>query len=276
MLFRETGGTAVAIPQPSHAWLSGQAMRAWGNAEFGVVTPAEDVCLAAEQHDIGWLTWEQAPTLNPATGRPHSFRELGVAQHTATWSQGSAMALAFGRYPALLVSLHGAGLYRNFDLASADPDAADVVHDFLRTQAQLQQRLTASLAADRHYAPHVSAAAIERNRRLVSAADRLSIAICTGLRDIAVSADVDGEGWIRDVPTVRAMVDIRIRALDAGRTRFVLNPWPFAEASARLTCEGVALPHARFADETAMRSALREGRSVVVAAELTPDDRPPA
>jgi hypothetical protein len=276
MLFRVTGDTTVAISQPSHAWLAGQAMRAWGNAEFGAVTPAEDVCLAAEQHDIGWLAWEQAPTLNPDTGRPHSFRELGVARHTAIWGQGTAMALAFGRYPALLVSLHGTGLYRNFDLANADPEAADAVRGFLRTQAQLQQRLTAGLAADRHYAPHVSAAAIERNRRLVSAADRLSIAICTGLRDIAVSADVDGEGWVRDVPTARAMVDIRIRALDAGRTRFALQPWPFAAASARLTCEGVELPHVRFADEAAMRTALRDGRRVIVAAELTPADRPPA
>ena len=276
MLFRDTGDTTVAIPQPSHAWLSGQAMRAWGNAEFGTVTPAEDVCLAAEQHDIGWLSWEQAPTLNPDTGRPHSFRELGVVQHTAIWGQGSAMAQAFGRYPALLVSLHGTGLYRNFDLANADPEAADAVRGFLRTQAQLQQRLTAGLAADRHYAPHVSAAAIERNRRLVGAADRLSIAICTGLRDIPVSAEFDGEGWLRDVPTARAMVDIHIRALDAGRTRFALHPWPFAAASARLSCEGVELPHLRFADETAMRTALRDRRRVVVAAELTPADRPPA
>jgi hypothetical protein len=276
MLFRETGDTTVAIPQPSHAWLSGQAMRGWGNAEFGVVTPAEDVCLAGEQHDIGWLAWEQAPTLNPDTGRPHSFREIGVARHTAIWGQGTAMALAFGRYPALLVSLHGTGLYRNFAAGSADPQAAGVVQGFLRAQAQLQQRLIAGLAADRHYAPHVSAEVVERNRRLVSAADRLSIAICTGLRDIAVSTEVDGEGWIRDVPTARASVDIRIRALDAGRTRFALSPWPFAAASACLSCEGVALPHARFADETAMRTALRDGRRVVVAAELTPADRPPA
>jgi len=55
MMFRETGNTVIAIPQPSHAWLSGQAIRAWGNAEFGHVSPFEDVCLGAEQHDIGWL-----------------------------------------------------------------------------------------------------------------------------------------------------------------------------------------------------------------------------
>jgi hypothetical protein len=41
---------------------------AWGNKDFGAVAPFEDVCLAAEQHDIGWLNWEAAPTLNRAPG----------------------------------------------------------------------------------------------------------------------------------------------------------------------------------------------------------------
>jgi hypothetical protein len=98
MMFRETPRGTVAIPQPSHAWISGQIMRAWGNARFGSVEPFEDVCLAAGQHDIGWLTREQAPTLNPATGRPRGFRELGVARHTAIWIQDTAMGHHLGTH----------------------------------------------------------------------------------------------------------------------------------------------------------------------------------
>ena len=47
----------VAVAQPSHAWISGQLARAWG----GDMQPREEVCLAAEQHDIAWLEWERDP-----------------------------------------------------------------------------------------------------------------------------------------------------------------------------------------------------------------------
>ena len=48
MLLRKDGLDVIAIPQPSHAWLSGQLARAWGNDQFAVPLPNEDVCLAAE------------------------------------------------------------------------------------------------------------------------------------------------------------------------------------------------------------------------------------
>ena len=268
-MFRETGNTVIAIPQPSHAWISGQAIRAWGNEEFGYVSPFEDVCLGAEQHDIGWLSWERSPTLNAETGRPHAFRELDVAQHTDLWRQGSAMAVVLGRYPALLVSLHGTNLYRNFDLRAADAAASAVVTKFLQDQAELERQLCDSLTGDHGYAQHISPATLQRNRLLVSAADRLSIAVCTALRDAAVRSDTEQEGWIRTVPTARGTADLRIVALDAS-TRFAVQPWPFSATSVRLACEGIELPQTRFTDAEQMRAALGDARRVRVMAELVP------
>jgi Protein of unknown function (DUF3891) len=270
------GDRVIAIPQPSHAWLSGQAMRAWGNERFGLVAPFEDVCLGAEQHDLGWLTWEQTPTLNPATGRPHSFRELDVGQHTGIWRLGSEMAQSLGRYPALLVSLHGSNLYRDFDLAAADPSTAAVVRGFLEGQAALQERLIASLQADQQYERSASPETLLRNRMLVSAVDRLSIAICTGLRDIAVRSKTPGEALVRDVPTAQGTADLRIRTIEGDPARFTISPWPFAAASLTVACEGLELPRQRFSDQRAMLAALRSAPCVSITAELTPDDRPPA
>src|SRR5450759_3279039 len=48
----------VVVTQPAHAWLSGQLARAWGNERFGRFEPWEDVCLAAEQHDVGMTAWD--------------------------------------------------------------------------------------------------------------------------------------------------------------------------------------------------------------------------
>ena len=82
MLLRELDEEAVvAIGQAAHAWVSGQIARAWGNARFGAVEPYEEVCLGAEQHDIGMALWDTEPTLNRATGRPHSFIEMPLPLH---------------------------------------------------------------------------------------------------------------------------------------------------------------------------------------------------
>jgi hypothetical protein len=267
MMFRETPGATIAISQPSHAWLSGQIIRAWGNAEFGTVTPSEDVCLGAEQHDIGWLTWEHAPTLNPATGRPHAFRELSIAEHTAIWRHGTDLAQPFGRYPALLVSLHGTGLYANFEGTPAD---TAIVRDFLNGQQQIQQRLIDSLNADERMAEFATPAMIERNRGLVRTADRMSIAICSGLRDVAVRSDNPDEGIVRQVPTAAAATEIRLSARDNDLATIAVSPWPFAAASVRLTCEGTLLPSGPFEDAPALRLALRSAKRLAVTAELRP------
>src|SRR5690348_13620620 len=125
MLFREDGDDAViAIAQPSHAWLAGQIVRGWGNEGFAQPEPWEDVCLGAALHDIGWLAWEAAPTLDPATGRPPDFRAMGARTHAETWTRGVRQALTIGRYPALLVSLHADEIERVFGHLRPPEDAA--------------------------------------------------------------------------------------------------------------------------------------------------------
>ena len=267
MLFRDGPNGSIAISQPSHAWLSGQLMRAWGNAEFGTVAPYEDVCLAAEQHDIGWLQWEQSPSLNEATGRPHGFRELSVAAHTAIWRRGTDLALAFARYPALLVSLHGSGLYASFAGTAAD---TAIVQDFLDSQRAIQHRLLASLRQDRRLGALCEPAMVERNRRLVRTVDRMSIALCTGMQDLAIRTDDPRVGVVKQVPTAGGETDIHMFANDGDLTRVAVAPWPFAAAQVQVACEGILLPLQRLDDAAEPATRLQDATRVVLAAELTP------
>ncbi len=78
MLHRKHFGERICITQPTHAWVAGQLARAWGNDRFGSFAPWEEVCLGAEQHDIGWHRWEGSPTLNPTTGLVYLFRGRGT------------------------------------------------------------------------------------------------------------------------------------------------------------------------------------------------------
>ena len=62
MLHREDPEGMIVITQPVHAWIAAQMARQWGNDRFGTFAPWEEVCLGAEQHDIGMTAWERAPT----------------------------------------------------------------------------------------------------------------------------------------------------------------------------------------------------------------------
>src|SRR3954447_15129244 len=117
VLLRRDGDDVIAIGQPAHWWVSVQLARVWGNDRFGAVEPWEEVCLAAEQHDVGMADWERAPTLNPATGLPRSFMELELDEHLDIWWQAAPLVLPQSRYAAVLVSMHGTALYERRDLS---------------------------------------------------------------------------------------------------------------------------------------------------------------
>ena len=262
MLFRRGGDAVIAIAQPSHSWLSGQLVRAWGNEAFAVPTPHEEVRLGAEQHDIGWLDWEAAPTLNPSTGLPHEFREVGTRAHTELWTRGVRLALAFGRYPALLVSLHAKTIYDAFfDFDRASREDASTARKFLAEQHEFRRTVIETLASDPRYAAAATPEAIERNRRLVGATDHMSLEIGWGVTEEARVPDVPSTGTGR--------IELRIRSPRRDPTDLVLDPWPFSADRVDVLCEGRRL-HGAFADETAMRQTLDAAERVVIAAVLRP------
>lgn len=263
MLFRNNGAEVIAIPQPSHCWLSGQLIRGWGNRRFAAPAPFEEVCFGAEQHDIGWLSWESAPTLNPGTGRPHDFREVAAETHTELWRRGVALSLAFGRYPALLVSLHANTIYGTyFDPAKASPEDARIVRAFLAEQYAFQRTIIATLPDEPRYAAHAVPEAIERNRLLVAAADRLSLEICWGVTD---------EARVPMVPSIgEEHIELRLSAPRRDPAELLLDPWPFAADRLEVMCEGCRLCD-RFSDEGTMRRALAAPEAhTVIATRLRP------
>src|SRR5215212_4896976 len=166
MLQREDHDGLIVISQPAHAWVSGQLARSWGNKTFGEVTPVEEVCLAAEQHDIGFLPWEQAPTLNPATRLPHTFLDLPTELHLRLWFTGIQQMTRFGRYPALLVSMHYSTLCQRHPSLDCPPEA-QMKQKFLDDQRSFQSAILTSLQNDFYYSAFSTDEMIGRNRQLI-------------------------------------------------------------------------------------------------------------
>jgi hypothetical protein len=218
MLLREEGDGVIAIGQASHAWISGQLARAWGNARFAAPEPREEVCLAAEQHDVGMAEWDLRPSLNPRTGRPYSFLELPLESHVALWTAAPARLLSQSRYAALLVSLHGTALYERHAPATRDPVQRKLVRDYLDGQHALQAALADQLGADH--------GELQCNQRLLWAWDSLSLAVCLHWQAFAIA----------DVPATKGPLELALAATDA--KRFTLNPWPFITKQVEVRCEG--------------------------------------
>ena len=216
MLLREDDGAVVCIGQPAHAWLSGQLARAWA---LDPVEPWEEVCLAAEQHDLGMAGWDAEPELNPDTGRPMSFLEMPLATHLELWSAAPQRMLPQSRYAALLVSMHGTALYEMRDLSRMSETDAYSVRGYIATQRELQEHLSEGLDRDQ----------LRRNQRLIWIWDFLSLGLCLGWEGRSIEGITLGEGTI--------------------------EPWPFRERTLTLQTEGRRLD-GRFDDESAMRAAL--------------------
>ena len=246
MLYREVKQGKIAITQPMHAWVSGQLARAWGNERFGTVEPWEEVCLGAEQHDIGHTAWEQAPTLNPQTGLPYSFLEMPRQLHVQLWSQAARRVLPQGRYAALLVSLHGTRLYQRYDAAHDLPENARAVQRYLEQERAFQEKLLASLRSDPYYTSYASDEIVARNRQLVGIWDALSLAICFGRTYT--------QSW-EQVPTVSGTTTVMLSARDDDPTTLFLTPWPFHRQSLTLVYEGRYLTET-FSDEAKIHQAL--------------------
>jgi hypothetical protein len=254
----------LIIGQPAHAWVSGQLARAWGNDAFPAPSPREPVCLAAEQHDVGWADADLAPLLGD-DGRPLSFIEYPRPVHVAIWRDAARRMLAQSRYAALLVSLHGTSLYRRVDADAYEPDVARAIRSYMAEQRALQAELSAGF----------DAAEIDRDRRLILALDRLSLALCHGSRTMLESVPAaDGEVTIRvepaadDAPGGARIRDDRAVPAGAATARFVADPWPFAADRVVVGCEARLLAGS-FADETALRAALAAAPWVPLRWELS-------
>jgi hypothetical protein len=254
MLLREDPPGWIAIGQPAHAWVSGQLARAWGNDRFGTFEPWQEVCLAAEQHDIGMAAWDARPELNPATGLPYSFRELPRPTHIQLWSAAASLVLPQSRYAALLVSLHGTGLYEQ----SRDP--SDEVRNYLDRERAVQEELLVSLRADERYAPYATPDVVARNRRLVARFDGISLALCHGL-----CSEHAHEG----VPTAHGETTITAAPGAGSSCEYVFDPWPFRAEAVDLVYEGRRLV-GTFSDQGEMRAALGRAPWLTLRTRLRP------
>ena len=261
MLLRKESQGTIAVPQIVHAWVSGQMAKAWGNDRFAAPAPREILCLAAEQHDLGWLDYDMLPDFDDANGLPLEFHQVPESAHTALWRDGVNHARVYGRYVALLVSLHADTIYtRHFDFRKADRETAALVRRFLDDQRAFQADMLAALAADPAYAGVATQELVDHNRLLIAALDAMSLAICWGVAQPV---------HIKSVPLRLGETTELVLTPAGSATQVAVDPWPFAEPNVEIQAEGKRL-HGPYADADELREAFEGADPAVLRITLRP------
>jgi hypothetical protein len=105
VIVRDLGDAWQVVMQTDHADLAAAFARAWAEPlEPSLVT-------ATERHDDGWAVWEQSPRTD-GDGKPVNFLEVDVRAHLAFYRAGIAAITEEDADAGLLVSMHGAGIYK--------------------------------------------------------------------------------------------------------------------------------------------------------------------
>ena len=175
--------------------------------------------LAALQHDIGMAAWDAAPVLDPETGLPYSFTSMPRAMHVDLWSSAARLMVAQSPYAALLVSLHGTGLYDRY--VPEQQRSAEPVRGYLERERAWQRDVAAALGAD--------PGRLERNASLLRCWDWLSLFVCTASSE---------ESTFADAPAGDGAASLTARMPGGDAARVTVSPWPFRERTVEAAIDG--------------------------------------
>lgn len=246
MIVCDLGDRWQVVLQTDHADLSGDLAAAWAQHSD---RPAS-VETAARRHDDGWAVWEQAPICDVELGKPLNFLDVGVLAHLAFYRAGIAAVTEQDPYAGLLVSMHGAGIYRgrygeqpDLQLSSAEA-AREQVDAFVAEQEDAYAERDASLG--------ITAEQREHDYRLLQIYDRTSLLFC--MADTLAPPDNELSGF-------------RFRSERPGLVR--MDPFPFDGEERKFSLLRRLLPKRQWQDGEAFRSdffaAAPERTSIVIA-----------
>ena len=241
MIRRDAGDDFLLVTQHDHALLSGEMARRLGNERFAAPSPFEEVVEAIAHHDCGWpLHDDGGPTLD-CEGQPLHVFEAPVGLATQVWSASVARAMKLGDYQGLLVSLHVLNLSAiNVMTHAKEPSRTDLfeINKFQHRQVEIQEELRARLGLSNDVPRKFGLAQLGTsdaddllsfNFRLLTAMDRVSLALCCGKHLFPTMDDVHPRPGEAPVRIAVGMPD------DATMT---LDPWPFDRAEMRYDVPG--------------------------------------
>jgi hypothetical protein len=237
MLRLETETGWWLVTHPDHARLAGAFAERWGNNRFLPPEPRVNVLRGIARHDDGWAARDASPQITrqgkpsafsvELVGKYSAFEEIDLEDYLAVRDRAVREIAAEDPYAALLISMHTYSLLHDrADRSTIALAQLPLLDEFLEQQKTFQASLRAQIASDRSFtADQTGESAILDHFRLLQASDYLSLLTCVDFRQ---PAHLLHPLPLRD----GGHIPVQVRAV-ASR-HFVLDPYPFAEASLTL------------------------------------------
>lgn len=102
------------VTQADHAGLAAHLMRAWQEDGLPERATREAALFATAHHDDGWVVEDDAPRLDPDTGRPFDFIGAPAAVRHGVWRRAVVHLAPRSTYAAALVAQHALTIYRRY------------------------------------------------------------------------------------------------------------------------------------------------------------------
>ena len=233
MIVCDLGDRWQIVMQTDHADLSGEFARRWKQR----TDRSDSLEIAAERHDDGWAVWEQAPMIDVGSGAPLNFLDVGVLAHLAFYRAGIAAITEQDPYAGLLVSMHGAGIYRG--RYGLQPELGLTFADGVREQVDAFVAEQETAFEDRDTKLGVSAQQRQDDYELLQLYDRLSLLFCTN-----------------DTLSPPAGELMGYRFEPAGAGAVTMSPFPFEGAEQRFSLLRRVLSRGAWSDGGAFRRDL--------------------
>lgn len=228
MIIRDDGDTLLFITQPDHAALAADAIAAWQDDGFPAHPRRDAILLAAREHDNGWIEEDAAAHVSGG-GAPLDFVSVPASVKQRIWPRATDRLAARSAYAAALVAQHALTIYGSL---RSDAAWAAFFEEMTRRRDGLLARAGAAVEM------------LDGDYRFVNAADRISLAFCTGWR-----APLDTFGG---------------RIILADRNTVTIAPDPFAGARVPLRIRARRLPRRSCASGADLRRALDEAPAVTL------------
>jgi len=250
----QQGDPIVLIRQTDHAYLTGFFAREWGNDMFKRPEPFESFCLAAAEHDNGWLEWELAAGVDPKTFVPYTFMSVPTEEHITLYQRGIERAVKADLYAGLLVVSHCMGLYDKakatipgYSAKYVKTEEQQLANDFVQRLRLQQVRLKVDLRNAPATKEFTGEKLIKANVQRLDALDRLSLFFALGgLEDTTIeNVPVDDQG---------NEVDWELRK--AGKNQFSLSPYPFRREPLEVAILARRIPKRRYTEDEELQKAL--------------------
>ena len=249
MIVREMpNGQLLCINQTSHALMSAEFCRHWGNSDFTVPAPFAEVLLGVAQHDNGWYEWELKPKLRP-DGYPMDFlHDPDVLGKLNLWRRSVNRAYEQHPYAAVLIGRHASMLYADAPANLFTQEEHAHIAEFAADQHMLLELVKDRMQDNARIQARLHVEAVEANAHLLQFGDRTSLQMAMPWESpkTFMRCPVDGEGTYAEMEMT----------FDEENISF--SPWPYAVPHFEVHMHGRLIDQRHFDNEEAYHTALSE------------------